>query len=65
MFYFCIIIIISPFGDVVPLIRDVIVVFGYVTSWGKTSIVIWVSSTHKSIINIYFWVSQGKSTLET
>ena len=62
---FCIIIIIvSPSGDVVPLIRDVIVVFVHVKYWGKTSILNWVSITEKSIIKMYFWVSQGNSSLE-
>ena len=51
---FCIIIIITPSKDVVPPIRDVIDVFGHVKTWGKTSIVSWVISTHKSIIKMYF-----------
>ena len=57
---FCIIIIISPFIDVVPSIRDVIDVFGHVKFWGKTFVVSRVCSTQKSIIKIYFWVSQNK-----
>ena len=50
---FCIIIIIiSPSEDVVPLIKDIIDVIGHVKSWGKTSVVSWVSSTHKSVIQM-------------
>ena len=55
---FCIIIVITHSRDVVPPIRDVIDVFGHVNSLGKTfvvrSVVSWVSSTYKSIINMYF-----------
>ena len=39
---------------IVPPIRDFIDLFGHVKSCGKTSIVSWVSSTHKSIIKMYF-----------
>ena len=61
---FCIIIIIliiPPFEDVVPLIGDAIDVIDHVKYWGKTFIVSRVSSTHKSIIKMYFWLFQGKS----
>ena len=57
------IIIITPSIDVVPPIRDAIDVFVHVKSWDKTPIVIRVSSTHKSIIKMYFGVSQEKSGL--
>ena len=60
---FCIIIVITPSRYVVPTIRDVIYVFVHVNSWGKTPIVSRVSSTHKSIIKMYFLVSQGNSAL--
>ena len=43
---FCIIIVITPSKDVVPLIRDVIDVFGHIKYPGKTSVVIQVNSTH-------------------
>ena len=53
IFYFCIIIIIiTPYGDVVPSIRDVNDVIGHVKYWGKTFIVSKVSSTHKNIIKM-------------
>ena len=45
---------ITPFGDVVPPIRDFIDVFGHVKSRGKTSTISQVSSTHKSIFKMYF-----------
>ena len=61
---FCIIIVITPSRDVVSPIRDVIDVFGHVKYWGKTSIASRVSSTHKSIIKMYFLVFQVKLTLE-
>ena len=51
---FCIIIIITPSRDVVPPIRDAIDVFGHVKPWGKTFVVTLVSSTDKSIIEMYF-----------
>ena len=60
---FCIIIVITPFWDGVPPIRDVIDVISHVKSWGKTFVVSRVSGTHKSIIKMYFWVPQGKSSL--
>ena len=60
---FCIIIVITPFRDVVPPIRDAIDVIGHVESWSKTSIVSRVSSTHKSIIKMHFGVSQEKLSL--
>ena len=59
-----IIIIITPFGYVVPLIRDFIDVFVHVKSWGKTSVVIQINCTHKSIIKMYFWRFQTKSYME-
>ena len=51
---FCIISVITPSIDVVPLIRDVIDVIGHVNYRGKISVVIRVSSTHKSNIKMYF-----------
>ena len=60
---FCSIIFITRFEDVIPPIRDVINVIGHVNYWGKDFIVSQVSSTHKSIIKIYFGVSQEKSAL--
>ena len=59
---FCIIIVITPFGYVVPSIRDVIDVFGHVKPWGKTFVVSRVSSTHKSIIKMYFDSSKESRT---
>ena len=50
------IIVITPFKDVVPQIRDFIDVIGHVKYWGKISIVSQVISTHKIIIKMYFWV---------
>ena len=50
----CIIIIISPFRDVFPLIRDGIGVFGHVKYWGKTFVVSRVSSTHKILLKCIF-----------
>ena len=47
--FFIIIIIITPFGDVVPPIRDVIDAFGHAKCWGKTFVISQVSSIHKSI----------------
>ena len=49
LFCIIIIIIIPPFVNVVPSIRDFIDVIGHVKSWGKTYVVSWVNSTHKSI----------------
>ena len=60
---FCTIISITPLRDVYPPIRDVIDVIGHVKSWGKASIASQVSSTHKSIIKMYFGVSQEKSAM--
>ena len=60
---FCIIIVITPFKEVVPPTRDVTDEFGHVKSLGKTFVVSPVSSTHKSIIKILFCVFQGKSAL--
>ena len=62
---FCIIIFITPSAYVVPPIRDVIDVIGHAKSWGKTSVVSQVSSTHTSVIEMYFWVFQGNLDLET
>ena len=59
---FCIIIVITPFGSVVPSIRDFIDVFGHVKTWGKTFVVIRASSTHKSIIKMYFDSSKESRT---
>ena len=53
-----IIIIITPPKYFFPMNKDVIDVFGHLNSWGKTSIVSRVNSTHKSIIKMYFGVSQ-------
>ena len=51
---FCIIIVITPFGDVVPLIRDVIDVIVHVKYWGKTFIVIRVNNTTKLLLKYIF-----------
>ena len=49
---FCIVIVIISSRYVVPLIRDLIDVFGHVKSWGKTFFVSRVSKTQKSIIKM-------------
>ena len=54
----CIIIVITPSGDVVPPIMDVIDVFDHVKYRGKTSFVSRVNSTYGSQVNgtNYLWL---------